>query len=98
MPRPEDATAGAYRGREYGVARLLDTLNLAGDYQAVAHEIREVGDQVLVRFVQTLRPHGSRGTIRTLRFNLWTLRDGVIVEGRVFSTEEEALQAVGLRE
>jgi len=31
-------------------------------------------------------------------FQVWTLRDGLVVRWRVFETREAALEAVGLRE
>jgi ketosteroid isomerase-like protein len=98
FPRAEDATASPYRGATMA-DEFLSTVNFAGEFRVEPEEIQAVGDSVLVKFTQTLRPRGASGAaIEERRFNVWVLHDGLIVEGRVFSRESDALEAVGLRE
>ena len=99
FPRAEDATASPYRGAAKA-GEFLSTLHLAGEFHVEPEEIQAVGARVLVKFIQRLRPRGasSGAVIEERRFNVWVLHDGLIVEGRVFAREREALDAVGLPE
>jgi len=84
-----------YRG-EAGLRQYLDDVARIWEVlEVVPHEYREVGDQVVVlgrvygRGVDGLLVDSPTGWI-------WTIDDGKIVAGRVFTSRQEALDAAGL--
>jgi ketosteroid isomerase-like protein len=67
-------------------------------FKADIVELIDVGDKAfcLTRWSGTGKSSGL--LVELLEAIVYTFRDGVVVEGRVFPTREEALEAVGLRE
>ena len=61
-------------------------------------ELREVGDQVVAGVHVTGRMKGSDAEIEMRLGIVYTLRNGLIVRGREYSTWAEALEAAGLSE
>jgi ketosteroid isomerase-like protein len=91
-------TAAVYRGPE-GLRRFLDWFwDEFADTHTEIHEFIEADDQVLVP--QTLHGRGQQSGIETTWdvWIVWTLRGGTIVHGQGFTSREQALEAVGLRE
>jgi uncharacterized protein len=90
--------ATVYRGHE-GLLRLLDTD--AEAFEGVRYEAREfieAGDYVVVPIRQSGRGKASGVPVEEEIVNLWKVRDGKGVELRIYSTKDEALKAVGLRD
>jgi hypothetical protein len=56
------------------------------------------GDHVIA--AQTFRGRGKQSGVETSwdLWQVWTLRDGKGIRGRGFTSEEQALEAAGLRE
>jgi ketosteroid isomerase-like protein len=90
--------AGTYLGadgvREYTMAFLdpWESLTIAGE------SFREAGDTILVAVRQNGIGRGSGAPAELRYFQLWTFRGGRIIRLEVIFSEEEALEAAGLRE
>jgi hypothetical protein len=92
------AIEGGYHGHQ-GVRRWWTDLFAAfPDYTAEVEELRELGDVILARIRGSAKSaHGD--TLMLDRF--WQVgrwRDGKCLWWRNYSTEAEALEAIGLRE
>ena len=87
-----------YRGREGMRTWSEESLEVLPDLVVELHEVRDLGDSVLVR--GRLHGHGA-GSGASIERPLWGVvewRDGMQVRYRAFGSEEEALEAVALRE
>ena len=98
-PFPEWIEESEYRGHA-GVRRLIAVwTDNFDEFEFRAHEIREVGDQVLALAETAGRIKGSGVPIRQpLGVVNSKFRDGMIGETRNFLTWEQALEAAGLAE
>ena len=87
------------RGRE-GVKEALGRwLESFDDYRYEAQRIVDCGrDQVLVVGLEVGTGAMSGAEVRSLNYELLTIRDGLIVRYREFYDESEALEAAGLSE
>jgi uncharacterized protein len=88
-----------YRGHD-GLRKLLaEWTDNFDDFAFHVHEVREVGDRVLLLGETTGRIKGSGMPIRQPFGAVFSsFRDGQIGEGHNFLTWDEALEAAGLRE
>ena len=87
---------GVFRGHE-GLRRWLGELHdLYEDFETEVLEARDVGDQVVVRFVVRGRGRGSGVTLEQQLAQVVTLEDGKAINVRDYFSAEEALEAVGL--
>jgi ketosteroid isomerase-like protein len=96
LPVTANLTTGGvpYRGRE-GIARYFEDVGGVWDELRVfPSEFRDLGDTV----VTLGRMHGRGGGMIIDRPTgwVWRFRDGEIVSGRVFASQEEALRDAGL--
>jgi ketosteroid isomerase-like protein len=90
--------AGVYRGRD-AVVEYHE--RVFGQFESVRIELEELlpaGDRVVVISRQHTVPRGSEAEIVQQVIDIWTIRDGLLVERNPFSTRTEALEAAGLRE
>ena len=90
--------AGVYRGRD---AVLAYNQRLFERFASVWIEVEEVlpaGDRVVVVSRQHAIPRGGETAMVVQVVEVWTIRDRVLAERQSFSTRDEALEAVGLRE
>jgi ketosteroid isomerase-like protein len=89
---------GPYHGHEGVRAFLSSGADVWTEAMAHPEEFIQAGERVLVRI--TLRTRGKASGIQSEDrfFQVWQLRQGRIVELRVYSNRAEALQAVGLEE
>lgn len=87
---------GTYRGRQ-GVAEYLTlSYNSSDKVQSLPEEILEVGDKIFVLVHFHAWPKGG-GQPREGRIaDVYTVRDGKIVQMQAYSDPEEARKAVGL--
>ncbi len=88
-----------YRGRE-GVREELERfLESFDDYR---YEIQRIvdcgGDEVLVVGLEVATGAASGAEVRSLNYELITIKDGLILRFREFYDEGEALEAAGLKE
>ena len=94
---PEDGTT--YRGRDGVRQRLQEWLASFADYRYEVQRIIDCGgDQVLVVGTEVGRGARSGAEVRSVDYELLTIRDGMIVRIREYYDEARALEAAGLSE
>ena len=97
------AVIGPYAGKYYGRAAIR---NLLADYFDVWEDVRlepedliEVGgDRVAVLLRAHFRGKGSGAEVAAQMTQVWTVRDGKVVQVTAYDNRAEALEAVGLSE
>ena len=88
-----------YRGRDGVRQELEGFLESFDDYRYEVQRIIDCGgDKVLVVGLEVARGAASGAEIRSLNYELLTVRDGLILSFREFYDEHEALEAAGLSE
>ena len=87
-----------YRGRAGWEAFLDDWFQAWESQRVTVKRMQDLGDQVLVLVVSEVRGKGSGVTVEVETAHLWTLRGGLVVRGVVYSSWQQALEAVGLSE
>ena len=87
----------AYQGAE-GLARYFRDSDVWELLQLEVREFRDLGDEVLVVGVFHARGGGSGVEIHAPYYSAFFTRGGKLARVLSFRTEDEALQAVGLRE
>ena len=99
-PDPSWMEQREYRGRDGVLAfHKTQTEAFGDDFAPEVHEIRPVGDRVLVRTEVVGRARGSGVPIRQEAAHVFAdFRDGMIGEDRTFLSWDAALKAVGLAE
>jgi ketosteroid isomerase-like protein len=94
---PEDGST--YRGRDGVRQRLEEWLNSFADYRYEVQRIIDCGgDEVLVVAAEVGCGARSGAKVRSVNYELLTIRDGMIVRIREYYDEGQALEAAGLRE
>jgi ketosteroid isomerase-like protein len=92
---PEDGTT--YRGRDGVRQRLEEWLESFQDYRYEVERIVDCGsDQVLVVATEVGRGAASGAEVRSVNYELLTIRDDMVVRIREFYDEGNALEAAGL--
>jgi ketosteroid isomerase-like protein len=94
---PELPDAGTYRGRA-AISWMTAWVESFEDLTMEATEIVDAGDKVVIALHQRGRPRGSQSVVEGRWWQVTTLRDGEIVEIRIFPQREQALEAAGLSE
>jgi ketosteroid isomerase-like protein len=94
--RPEAPDATTYRGHEGVVTALFASVDTFEDFRFVPERFFEAGDRVVVVLEMTGRGRASGVPVEERIAHLWTIRDGRVVELRVFSDPADALEAAGL--
>jgi ketosteroid isomerase-like protein len=90
--------AETFHGR-WGLVQAIDAWEGAwDDYQVERLCTREVGDHVVTTVRQRARGRRSGVEVEGLLTFVFTLKSGKLVRWRMFADEEEAMQAVGLRQ
>jgi ketosteroid isomerase-like protein len=86
-----------YRGHD-GIRKLNDQLNAPWEeISLVPERVVDLGGRVLV--LSHFHATGRDGIDVTLPFaHVWTLRNGRVLRMDAFSDQQDALEAVGLRE
>jgi ketosteroid isomerase-like protein len=98
-PFPEWPQQTEYRGHDGLRAVLAEWMDNFDNFGFHVHEVREVGDRVLMLGETFGRIKGSAVPIRQPLGAVYSnFRDGQIGEGRNFLTWDEALEAAGLSE
>src|SRR3954471_9577340 len=98
LPVTANLTTGGdpYRGHG-GMARYLDDVaRVWDDLRVHPSEFLALGDTVVV--LGRVRGRGGGMIIDRPTGWVWKVRDGKIVWGRVYASQEEALRAVGLHD
>jgi ketosteroid isomerase-like protein len=86
------AVVGARAAREAMEAWMA----MWDEYRYDVEELIDVGDEVVLAGTQVMAVRGAEVSSRL--FFVWTLRDGLAVQARLFLDRNQALQAVGLAE
>ena len=95
---PMAPDSGTYRGHE-GIKALLESWTTTFDaFRAEVDTIRAYGDKVIVTARLVGRMKGGREELNQPYAEVITIRDGKVLAIRDYSTEAEALEAVGLSE
>jgi ketosteroid isomerase-like protein len=88
--------------RGSGRAKLFDLFGtyFSGwtSYQAEVTERIDAGENVVGVVHEKVGVGDSGEFVERDLFQVWTLRDGLVVKWRVFQTRDQALEAAGLRE
>jgi ketosteroid isomerase-like protein len=88
--------AGVYHGHE-GVRRFWrEWLEPFETHQAHAETVIDAGDRVIVRHRTTGRGKASGVEVSMIRWNVYRIRDGLVIQWEIFETQTEALDAAGL--
>jgi ketosteroid isomerase-like protein len=91
-----EAEGETFHGHE-GVRRWWNEVVLPlGGLHGEPEDVRDLGDTVIARVLGTYRPRGVE--VRQTVWNVVHFRDGKATGWQFFRTEEEALEAAGLRE
>jgi ketosteroid isomerase-like protein len=93
---PEQVDAGEYHGHEGFRQVMADWTGSWDDWSIEILSVREVGDLVLATARQRGRGIGSGAPMAAEAIFVFTVDDGLIARWQMFSSEEQALQAVGL--
>jgi ketosteroid isomerase-like protein len=86
------------RGRDNLFETFAQYLSGWKDYRPEAREFIAAGDDVVIVLHETASIADSDAVLERDVFQVWTLRDGLVVKWRVFATREEALEGAGLLE
>jgi uncharacterized protein len=87
------AFAGARRGREAVAAYVREAVRRAAGGAEVELVDVLAGDGDRVALLLRERLHGAGGTLELRRANVYTVRDGVIVEVHIFEHDQYAIDA-----
>ncbi len=95
---PEGPDPRTFHGRD-GVLRAQESWAEAWGRQRIEpREFVDVGDRVVVHLHHRARGRGSDIEVELDSFNVFTLRDGLIVRMELFAGREAALTAAGISE
>ncbi|HEX4187775.1 MAG TPA: nuclear transport factor 2 family protein [Solirubrobacteraceae bacterium] len=98
-PDPGWMEENEYRGRDAFIAFNKTQSDAFGNFTVEVHDIRAVGDRVLVLAEFIGRAEGSGVPIRQKAAHVLSgFRDGMIGEDRTFLSWDAGLKAVGLEE
>jgi ketosteroid isomerase-like protein len=93
---PEQVDAGQYHGHDGFRQVMADWTGSWDDWSIEIVSAREVGNRVLATALQRGRGMGSGAPMEAQAIFVFTVRDGLIARWEMFSSEEQALTAVGL--
>src|ERR1700730_2585026 len=97
-PRADEPDPSAHVGRD-AFERLLDGfLESFRDLRFDVLELIDVGDRVIASTMIHGRGAASGASVEDAYVVVYRLRDGLVVEGWEYRTEQEALKAAGLSE
>jgi ketosteroid isomerase-like protein len=98
-PRPEEpGVRSVYVGWEGWMEYATNWYSQWEEYDLSALEFLDVGDRVIVVLLERGRMQRSGIEIEQEFSHSFTMRDGRIVEWRMYDSHDQALAAVGLRE
>jgi ketosteroid isomerase-like protein len=92
LPAPN---AGVYHGREGVRLFLREWLEAFETQQIHAEDFIDAGDAVVVRTRVTGRGKASGAEVEMPRWNVYRIRDGLVIRIEIFETKAEALEAAG---
>ena len=87
-----------FHGHEGVRQFFLEWLESFGTYQARAETFIEAGDKVVVGYRVSGRGRESGVDVEMSRWNVYGIRNGLVVHVEIFETKADALEAAGLSE
>jgi ketosteroid isomerase-like protein len=93
---PELPGGAVHRGRDALRRGLEDFRATFDDLQVEPESFTRVSDRILVVFRATGRGHGSSVPLDIQLANVFTMRDGFLVEWFSYTSEDQAREALGL--
>jgi ketosteroid isomerase-like protein len=97
-PRTDEPDPSAHVGRDAYERLLNGFLESFRDLRIDVLELIDVGDRVIASTMIHGRGAASGASVEDAYVIVYRLRDGLVVEGWEYRTEQEALKAVGLAE
>ena len=98
-PRPEEpGVLAVYEGWDGVMEYLVNWYSHWEDYEGEPVEFLDAGDQVLVVMRERGRLERDRLEVEQEFSHSFKLREGSVVEWRMYDSHEQALEAVGLSE
>jgi ketosteroid isomerase-like protein len=97
-PRSDEPDPSAHIGRDAFEGLLRGYLESFSDLRFEVLEVIDAGDRVVASTMIHGRGAASGASVEDAYVFVYRLRDGLVVEGWEFRTEQEALKAVGLAE
>ena len=95
---PTSPEAGVYRGRDAVISYNQRLFEQFESTRVELEELLPVGDRVIVVSRQHAVPKAGAESMVVRVIEVWTICDHMLAKRHTFSTREEALEAVGLRE
>jgi ketosteroid isomerase-like protein len=90
---------GVFKGRDAMRRYYADWLDMFDEFHAEVEEVIFHADDRVVAVIHTsARGRGSRAPAEGRYCVVYRVRDGQVVSGREYTTREQALDAVGMRE
>jgi uncharacterized protein len=97
-PNPNDLDQNVRRGPDEVIAGCRDLWESLENLQSEPGELLDAGEYVVAPVHHTARIRGSNKLLERNEAHLWRVRQGRIISLGEFTTREQALEAVGLRE
>jgi uncharacterized protein len=94
----EEPGGGTYQGHRGVIEAMTKWTGAWEEYRVEVEDLVDLDDHVLAAIRQRGRGRGSGVEVENQVFQLWTLRNGKVVQARMYYDQAEALEAVGLRE
>ena len=91
-------TPPVVRGREACVEAMSHFIEAFSDFNAELEELMDAGDCVVTVTHWRGSGAGSGASVDLREVIAWRFQEGLAIEGRVFATKQDALEAVGLSE
>ena len=95
LPAP---TAGVYRGHEGLRQFRREWLGAFETHHIDAERFIDVGDVIVVGYRVTGRGMASGAAVEMHRWNVYRVRNGLVIRIEIFETKAQALEAAGLSE
>jgi ketosteroid isomerase-like protein len=96
--RPSHPIGKVFHGHAGLLAMIKDDMETVDGLCWEPRQFMEIGDRVLVRVHQSGRGKSSGAPVEGDVIMLWTVEGGRTTELRIYATEHDALEAVGLSE
>jgi ketosteroid isomerase-like protein len=93
LPAP---TAGVYRGHEGLRQFQREWLEAFETHHADAERFIDAGDVIVVGYRVTGRGKTSGAAVEMQRWNVYRIRNGLVIRIEIFETEAQSLEAAGL--
>jgi ketosteroid isomerase-like protein len=94
----DEPDAGTHRGVSNVLSVIGGWMRAFEDFSVDVLELIDAGDYVVMPLIARGRPRGSEASVEVPETQVFTVRDGKIIDVHEYRTKAEALKAVGLEE